>query len=292
MGRAARRGRRQEGRQLSDIFGGQPGDPDVLAAIYDLEHDAVRDDLVFYREMAGRSGGSVIDLGCGSGRLFASFVEGGATRVVGVDGSAALLRRAEARIAASPELAAARAAGRIDLQLGDVRHFSRPDRFGLAILAGVLSHLDGPEEALRALSNAARLLERDGLVVVDGIGPGELPTRDLPLSIDWRREMDGREVVRRSQLQRRETPEGLRVLFSTLVDLTGPDGTIARVPASYRLWYPLAVTLLELFREANLTVEMTYGSHDLDPFGPDSVRCIVVGRRAHAGHAQPGSREA
>jgi SAM-dependent methyltransferase len=291
MGRAARLRRPQDGRQLSDIFGGQAGDPDTLAAIYDLEHDAIREDLVFYREMAHRSSGAVIDLGCGSGRLFASFLEGGATRIVGVDGSAALLRRAEARIAATPELAVARGAGRIELDEGDVRHVSRPDRFGLAVLAGVLSHLDGPEEALRALTNAARLLERDGLVIVDGIGPGVLPTRDLPLSIDWRREMDGRQVVRRSQLQRRETPEGLRVVFSTLVDVTGPDGTIARVPASYRLWYPLAVTLLELFREANLTVEMTYGSHDLEPFGPESERCIVVARRAYAGHSQPRSRE-
>jgi SAM-dependent methyltransferase len=272
-------------------LGGQPGDPDLLAAIYDLDHDEVREDLVFYREMASRCGGSVIDLGCGSGRLFASFLAGGAIRIVGVDGSAALLRRAATRIASTPELAAANAAGRIELERGDVRHVSRPVRFGLAVLAGVLSHLEGPEEALRALTSAGSLLERDGLVVADGIGPGELPTRDLPLSVDWRREMDGRQVVRRSQLQRRETPEGLRVLFSTIVDLTGPDGTIARVPASYRLWYPLAVTLLELFREANLTVEMTYGSHDLDPFGPDSPRCIVVGRRADAARSQPRSGE-
>jgi SAM-dependent methyltransferase len=290
MVRASRRRRRQGGRRLSDIFESQQSDPDTLAAIYDLEHDPIREDLAFYREMTARAGSAVIDLGCGSGRLFASFVDGGAERIVGVDGSAALLRRAEARIAATPSLARAKADGRIELVEGDVRHVVRPDRFDLAVLAGVLSHLDGPEEGLRALSSARGLLAAGGMAIVDGLGPGELPTRDLPLSIDWRRTMDGRDVVRRSQLTRRETPEGLRVLFSTLVDLTGPDGTIARLPASYRLWYPSPVRLLELVREADLVVDMTYGSHDLEPLGPGSKRCIVVARGAD-GDPQPRPRE-
>jgi SAM-dependent methyltransferase len=291
MGRAACRWRWQGGSRLSDIFAGQLSDPETLAAIYDLEHDPVDEDVVFYRETASRTGGAVIDLGCGSGRLFASFLDGGAERIVGLDGSAALLRRAEARIAATRRLARARDDGRIVLVEGDVRHVVRQDRFGLAVLAGVLSHLDGPEEGLRALTSAARLLAPDGVMVIDGLGPGALPTRDLPLSIDWRRTMDGRDVVRRSQLQRREAPEGLRVLFSTLVDLTGPDGTIARLPASYRLWYPSPVRLLELVREADLVVDMTYGSHDLEPLGPGSQRCIVVARRADGDHAQPRPRE-
>jgi SAM-dependent methyltransferase len=288
---AACRWRWQGGRRLSDIFGGQPSDPDTLAAIYDLEHDPIGEDLVFYREMTARTGRAVIDLGCGSGRLFASFLDGGAERIIGLDGSAALLGRAEARIAATPRLARARAEGRIELVEGDVRSVARRDRFGLAVLAGVLSHLDGPEEGLRALIRARRLVEAGGVVVVDGLGPGQLPTRDLPLSVDWRRTLDGRDVVRRSQLQRRETPEGLRVLFSTLVDLTGPDGTIARLPASYRLWYPSPVRLLELVRKADLVVEMTYGSHDLEPLGPASQRCIVVARRADGDRAQPRPRE-
>ena len=90
---------------------------------------------------------------------------------------------------------------------------------------------------------------------------------------------------------RRETPEGLRVTFSTIVDLGRPDGTIARLPASYRLWYPSPVRLLELVREADLVVEMTYGSHDLEPLGPRSHRSIVVARRADGDQSQPRPRE-
>jgi len=195
-----------------------------------------------------------------------------------VDGSPSLLARASARIQRHASLRDARARGRIELAEGDVRRIRRPERFGLAIMAGVLSHLDGPEDALRALSAARRLLEPTGTLVVDVLGPGGLPTHDLPLSIDWERDWGDRHIVRRSRLERRETPEGLRVAYATLTDVVRGDGTIARLPASFRLWYPSAAALVALAAEAELAVVAVYGSHDLDPLDHDSERCIVVAR--------------
>jgi SAM-dependent methyltransferase len=274
----------------ADIFAGQPTDADLLAELYDLEHDPVVEDLVFYREQTRRRGPAVLDLGCGSGRLLRSFAAGKGRRIVGVDGSAALLRRAEARVAAEPLLAAAQEQGRLHLLERDVR---RLEPLGLrrllgsaganlVVAAGVIPHLDGPEDALRMLGGVAPLLAIDqGRLILDDLGPALLPDRDLPLSVDWRRTLNGgREVVRRSQLIRREAPEGLRVAFSTIVDLGRPDGTIARYPASYRLWYPSDDALVALIREAGLAVEFAYGSHDLDPPNAASERRILVVRRA------------
>lgn len=277
---------------MTDIFAGQAaGDPELLAEVYDLEHDEITEDLVFYREWARRAAGPVIDLGCGSGRLFRAFLDGGASRVVGVDASPALLARARARIADDHRLANALDAGRLELMEADVRRVERPDRFRLAVLAGVLAHLDGPEEAARVMHQAVALLEPGGLLIVDGLGPGGVPERDLPLSVDWRKQLDGRQVVRRSQLARRETPEGVRVLFSTLVDAVRPDGTIARLPASFRLWYPSPGALLQVVEEAGLTVDATFGSHDLEALQPDSGRCIVIARRPERRARRPAGAE-
>lgn len=271
----------------SDIFAGQPSDPDLLAEIYDVEHDQVVEDLVFYRELARRHRRAVLDLGCGSGRLFATFLAGGAQRIVGLDGSPALLRRAQRRIEGDPGLAAAGAAGRLVLLRGDVRRLDRSELrralegdASLVVLAGVLPHLDGPEEALRLLTGVASVLHPRGVAVLDDIGPGLLPAADLPLSLDWRRVVEGTEYVRRSQLMVRQAPEGLRVAFSTIVDVGRPDGTIARLPASHRLWYPSTDALSTLVREAGLAEELTYGSHDLDPLQADSERRIQLVRRA------------
>jgi SAM-dependent methyltransferase len=273
-------GRPAEAGGLSDILAGQPSDATLLAEIYDLEHDGLTEDLAFYREWARRSPGDVIDLGCGSGRLFESLIAGGARRIVGIDGSPALLARAAARIEANPRLRAAGAEGRIELAAGDVRRVRSSDRFALAILAGVLSHLDGPEDALRALGSARGLLAPEGTLIVDVLGPGGMPPHDLPLSLDWKRALDDRSVIRRSQLERRETPEGLRVAYATLTDVTEADGTIARLPAGFRLWYPSPAALIGLANEAGLDVEAAFGSHDLDPLDDRSERCIIVLRRA------------
>jgi hypothetical protein len=130
------------------------------------------------------------------------------------------------------------------------------------------------------LGGVEPLMATGGRLILDDLGPGLLPDRDLPLSVDWRRIVDGREVVRRSQLVRREAPEGLHVAFSTIVDLGRPDGTIARLPASHRLWYSSDDALAAIIREAGLAIELAYGSHDLDPPDAASERRILMIRRA------------
>jgi SAM-dependent methyltransferase len=250
-----------------------------LAELYDLEHDRVTEDLPFFRQLARRVRGPVLDLGCGSGRLFRAFLDGGASRVVGVDASPAMLARAATRIAGDRRLARARDEGRIELVVGDARTVRRPERFGLIVAAGVVPHLDGPEDGARLLGRAARLLTPRGLLVIDDLGPAALPADDLPLAVDWTLESHGRRFTRRSQLSRREAPEGLRVALSILVDAQDPDGTIARLPASFRLWYPSLDTVVRLVEAAGLAVAGVFGSYDRDPPDADSERLIVLGRR-------------
>jgi len=262
-----------------DPFTGQATDEDELALIYDLEHDHVTEDRAFYREITRRVRGAVLDLGCGSGRLFSSYLDGHTSRIVAVDASGAMLRRAEQRIAADPRLAEAYAQGRIELVQADARSLRRPERFGLIVAAGVLPHLDGPEDASRLLARAARLLQPRGLLVIDDLGPASIPQQDLPLALDWVAESDGTRYTRRSQLVRREAPEGLRVILSSVVDRQDPDGTIARLPASFRLWYPSLDTVARLVEAAGLAVAATHGSHDLEAFSADSERLIVLSRR-------------
>jgi SAM-dependent methyltransferase len=271
-----------------DPFAGQASDPDDLAEIYDLEHDPVTEDLAFYRGLTRRVRGAVLDLGCGSGRLFGAHLDGGASRVVGVDASAAMLRRAEDRIRLDARLAGAAATGRLELVHGDVRSVHRKERFGLIAAAGVVPHLDGPENLARLLARAARLLTPRGLLALDDLGPAALPDGDLPLALDWVVESNGRTFTRRSQLTRREAPEGLRVSLSTIVDRQDPDGTIARLPASFRLWYPSLDTVTRLVEAAGLAVAATYGSHAPGPFSSDSERLIVLGRRIRHRSARRG----
>ncbi len=205
---------------------------------------------------------------------------------MGIDGSPALVERAQARVEQDAVLRAARDSGRLEIGVGDVRRVDRRDRFGLIVLAGVIAHLDGPEDAVRAFASAAALLDRDGVLIVDLLGPGGLPPHDLPLSLDWERTLGDRRVVRRSSLVRHQAPEGLRVEYRTLTDLVEADGTIARLPAGFRLWYPSPSAIIDLAAEANLELVAAFGSHDLAPLDDRSERCIVVLRRVEP---EPGT---
>jgi len=124
--------------------------------------------------------------------------------------------------------------------------------------------------------------------VLDDLGPGALPPADMPLAVDWVIESDGRHFTRRSQLVRREAPEGLRVTLSTVVDVQDPDGTIARLPASFRLWYPSCDTVARLVEAAGLAVAATHGSHDLEAYSVESERLIVLSRRIRHRSARRG----
>src|SRR5438105_2739833 len=74
---------------------------EVVARYYDLEHDALTEDVALYCELARAGGGGpVLELGCGTGRVLAGLVRSGHA-VVGVDWSRPMLERAERRLRAS-----------------------------------------------------------------------------------------------------------------------------------------------------------------------------------------------
>ena len=107
-----------------------------------------------------------------------------------------------------------------------------------------------PRTRLRALDAARSLLEPDGVLIVDNLGPGALPPHDLPLSVDWERELGDRRVVRRSSLR---APRDARRAARGVLDPHGPRRGRwydSRLPAGFRLWYPSVHALIGLADEA------------------------------------------
>ena len=66
---------------------------DAWADIYDAVFSYVVDDIPFYLEEAERSGGPVLELGCGAGRVAIPIAQMGID-IVGLDSSPAMLERA------------------------------------------------------------------------------------------------------------------------------------------------------------------------------------------------------
>ena len=100
---------------------------DTWADIYDSVH-TLTEDIPFWIEEAQASGGPVLDLGCGTGRVAIPIAQAG-VQVVGLDSSAEMLKLARAkarRLGLSAEA--------LRFVRGDMRSFSQGQRFPLVII--------------------------------------------------------------------------------------------------------------------------------------------------------------
>ena len=137
---------------------------DKIARVYDPWSRSVVEDVPFYVEEAVRSGGPVLELGVGTGRIAVPIAAAG-IRVVGVDLSAGMLEVARERA----ELAGVE----LDLRQGDMRDPPVDETFPLVICPfRSLLHMETDTDrrlALRAVSH--RLAKGHGRFVFDVFTP-------------------------------------------------------------------------------------------------------------------------
>jgi SAM-dependent methyltransferase len=139
---------------------------DAIAQLYDPWSRSVTEDVGFYVEEAVASGGPVVELGVGTGRIAVPVAEAG-VRVIGVDSSAAMLQVCLERAAA------AGVGDRLDLRLGDLRDPPVRERVPLVTCPfRAYLHLRSDDERREALRRARELLVPGGRLVFDVFTPG------------------------------------------------------------------------------------------------------------------------
>ena len=140
---------------------------DAIGELYDPGSRSVVEDLGFYVAEARKSGGTVVELGIGTGRIAIPIAETG-KRVIGVDSSremlAACRRRAEE----------AGVADLVDLRLGDLRHPPLDEKVPLVICPfRSYLHLADDGDRAEALAAAHDTLVQGGRLIFDVFAPGD-----------------------------------------------------------------------------------------------------------------------
>ena len=165
--RGARRRPRSPARSARAVEAAGATEPFRDAVLYDWEYRRRRDDVAFYRMLAGERGGPVLDLGCGTGRLLIPLARDGFD-VVGVDLSVPMLGRARAKIRREGR----RLRGRTLLVHGDLRALPLRGPFPLAVMAfHTIQHLVEDHELVEALRGIRRVLGPDGWLAFDVFAP-------------------------------------------------------------------------------------------------------------------------
>jgi SAM-dependent methyltransferase len=134
----------------------------------DLSRTEFANDIEFYREWAKHSGGPILELGCGTGRVSIPLALDG-HEVVGIDRSQFMLQIAERKNVS--------AGTAVDLRLGDMTALKLERSFALVIVAfGAFHHLLTTEEQLRCLGCIHQHLVPGGqlLMHLRNLDPGEM----------------------------------------------------------------------------------------------------------------------
>lgn len=135
-------------------------DYDLWAEIYDSVYSYVHEDIPFYVEEAIRAGGSILELGCGTGRVAMPIAEAGLD-VTGIDFSEAMLKVAQHKV-----LNLESSSGSVNLVQADMIDFSLDRKFSLVIIPfrGFLSLLSVQDE-VDTLLNIKRHLAPGGKLI-------------------------------------------------------------------------------------------------------------------------------
>ncbi len=162
---------------------------DLLARYYDLDLEDDQGDIDLYLAMAERTGGPILELAAGSGRIAVPLARAG-YRVTAVDNDPAMLRRlADAWAAARPGTRR-RPAGDVELVEADLTGLSLQRGFGLGIIGlNSLLLLEGPAAQRQAMRVLAAHLRPGGIAIVDVVvlDAGDLAAYDSRIFLDWMR---------------------------------------------------------------------------------------------------------
>src|SRR5512139_2154989 len=169
-----------------------------FAELYDLFYADFQDDIEMYRGFAERTGGSILEVGSGTGRVALALAREGHA-VVGLELSEAM------RAVAQRKAARVQLGDRVEFVAGDMRRFQLDQHFGLiGVPLNTFLHNLTLDDQLATLACFKKHLHPGGLLVLDCFNPDPVCAAD-----------DGRLIVQRSVMDRATGQVALLLLSRT-----------------------------------------------------------------------------
>jgi SAM-dependent methyltransferase len=233
-----------------------PSPYDAIAELYDPWSRSVTEDIPFYVAEARKSGGPVVELGVGTGRIAIPTAAAGIP-VIGVDSSPGMLDvcRRQAETAGVADL--------LDLRLGDIAAPPVTERVAL-VTCPFRSYLHLADAAARlgALRAARELLVPGGRLIFDVFSPRR---DDIEAT-------HGRWLEREPGIFERADWDSEARTLTLSVRGPGGESTMRLAWASDSEWK-------EALRDAGFDVERIYGWFDYQPHRRQEDMVFVAARR-------------
>ena len=238
------------------------------AQFYDEEFKNRVHDIPFYRTRAVTSGGPVLEIACGSGRLTIPIAQAGID-IVGVDVSAHMIEQARHW--------SIEAGLNIEWHVQDVRVLKLDRRFRLIFMAAnAFQHLHDIESVLSFFERIHRHLEDDGLLILDVFNPApEKLVRKLGFPYPHKSFIlkDGRQIDVEADSEYIQNTQTLHFILTYLC-----KGKVVLVKdVRMRCFFPQE--LVALCRMGGLDVVERLGNYEGHNFIASSPKQILVCRK-------------
>ena len=252
----------------------------ISAKYYDGAYAAMKDlaDTSFYCELVRQSGGPVLEIGGGTGRILLPIAREG-IEIHGVDNSAPML----ATLKESLTREKSEVRDRVSLHSGDMRDFRLGRQFPLVTIPfRPMQHRYTVPDQVRALKSAATHLQNDGILAFDVFYPIErfpLPRGEEQLEVEWSPAPG--TVIRR--FYRKDSFDKIRQSFTiTFIFRVYREGHLAcEEQETLSMSYQTYPHLRALFLLAGLEPVAEYGSFARTPLDNDSEEMIFLLRLLH-----------
>ncbi|AKF06264.1 class I SAM-dependent methyltransferase [Sandaracinus amylolyticus] len=247
----------------------------VDARLYDHTYARRKHDVRFYVEMAREIGGSVLELGAGSGRVALAIAREGID-VVAVDRMDSMLARFRERLGRQPIAAREH----VSIVKGDLLSLRLRRKFRLVIAPfNVFMHLYRREDVEAALATCrAHLMPRDGRLVFDVLMP------DFRAFVrDPHRQYRARPIVDPSDGRKWEYGEQFQFDPATQIQmvtsvLRNPDdpGDLRVLPLAHRQFFPAELEALLHYNGFEMVER--WGDFQRGPLSVDGESQVIVAR--------------
>lgn len=249
----------------------QSGSYDEYLSIAELYDYVVpyrnRPDVAFFVEAAKESGGPVLEVGCGTGRVLIPTAQAG-VEIVGLDLSPHMLEVCRGRLKAESE----EVRSRVQLVQGDMRQFELSRTFRLVTLPfRPFQHLTTVEDQLACLGCICRYLAEAGRLILDIFNPSleSLARQNFGDEISEEPEFsmpDGRRVIRRHKIVSRDVANQINYV-ELIYYVTHPNGRQERLVQAFPMRYLFRFEAEHLLARAGFEVEQLYADYDKSPYG-------------------------
>ena len=254
-----------------------PDSYEPIADLYDhVDLYRTRRDIDFYVEAAKESGGPVLEVGCGSGRVLVPTARAG-VEVVGIDASESMLHVCRERLDREAK----------DVQLRtwlvhqDMRDFDLRRKFKLVTMPfRPFQHLTTVEDQVACLEKVHRHLADGGRLILDVFNPSleALVSENLGKEVGDEPEFavpDGRRVLRRFRIIRRDLANQINHV-ELLYYVTNPDGRTETLVHAFQMRYLFRFEIEHLLARNGFTVQQVYSDYDRSPYGTKYPGELIV----------------